>query len=187
MAYRNQNYMTNKKIKAAVDKNQKGYIDPDAEQQEETPQVSGTFTVILDEASYNAALADSTNGLNKYYAKYPREDGIDAEGNPVRDLETEVVGHSWESAITAPTDPAETSSFPWIVLTLNDFTGTADFKYDGESKFVWNLENRQFGIASVPNDLNMTDYRLVWGTGATGKEEFDISKLDVVFTPASKE
>lgn len=29
MAYKNQNYMTNKKIKQEVDKNQKGYVAPE--------------------------------------------------------------------------------------------------------------------------------------------------------------
>ena len=32
MAYRNQNYMTNRKIKELVDKNQKGYVDPNQQQ-----------------------------------------------------------------------------------------------------------------------------------------------------------
>lgn len=42
MAYRNQNYMTNKKIKQEVDKNQKGYVDPE-QQEEETP----VFTPVI--------------------------------------------------------------------------------------------------------------------------------------------
>lgn len=189
MAYRNQNYMTNKIIKETIDKNQKDYIDPNTEEQQEEPitQNNNKFDVIITEADYNKLLAESDNGLIRYYTKWPREDGIDSEGNPVHDLTTEVVGHSWESAMTAPTDPPETSSFPWIVLTLDNFTGTADFKYDGETKFSWNLEERQYGIVSVPNDLNMTDYRLEWGTGATGKQTFDPSKLEVIFTLAQNE
>lgn len=187
MAYKNQNYMTNKKIKAAVDKNQKGYVDPEQSQEEEQiVQSNNKFDVILSENDYNKLLSEEDNGLIRYYNKWPREDGIDANGDPVRDLETEVVGHSWESAITAPTDPKETSTFPWVVLTLDNFTGTADFQYDGESKFIWNLENRQYGIASVPNDLNMTDYRLVWGTGEAGEQTFDPSKLEVIFTPTQQ-
>ncbi len=182
MAYKNQNFMTNVALKEQADKAQKDYVDPN--QQEETPTIKNNkFNVILNKADYDALLAEDDNGLKRYYIKWPREDGIDAEGNPVHDLETEVVGHSWESAITAPTDPEETSTFPWIVLTLDNFTGTADFRYDGESKFIWNLENRQYGIASVPNDLNMTDYRLQWGTGATGEKTFDPNLLEVIFTP----
>lgn len=47
MAYRNQNYMTNRKIKEEVDKNQKGYIDPNAQepQQEQPKTVNITVTV----------------------------------------------------------------------------------------------------------------------------------------------
>jgi len=43
MAYRNQNYMTNKKIKAAVDKNQKGYVDPNQQQEEEFVPIKYAF------------------------------------------------------------------------------------------------------------------------------------------------
>lgn len=186
MAYRNQNYAVNKKIKAEVNKNQKGYVNPETEKDKEQNSVQNNnyFNVILSESDYNNLLNESDNGLIRYYNKWPREDGIDSEGNPVRDSDTEVVGHSWESAITAPTDPAKTSSFPWIVLTLDNFKGVVDFKYDGEDKFSWDMKtSRQYGIASVPNDLNMTDYRLEWGTGNPGEKTFDPSLLQVTFTP----
>ena len=185
MVYRNQNYMTNKKIKADVDKNQKGYISQEEQKEENIVSTNNTFNVIFNEASYNAQLADPSSGLNKYYAKYPREDGIDAEGNPVHDLNSEIVGHSWEAAITASTDPAETSSFPWVVLNMDNFIGTAEIKYDGETKYTrtWDSE-RQFAIFSVPNNLGMTDYRLEWGTGATGEKELNPDLIEVIYTPA---
>lgn len=188
MSYRNQNYMTNRLIKETIDRNQKDYVaeneESNALQQLQSPSNNNKYNVILTKSDYDALLADDNSGLSRYYKKWPREDGIDANGNPVHDQDTEIVGHSWESAMTAPTDPAETSSFPWIVLTLNNFTGTVEFKYDGESKFTWEmLEPRQYGIASVPEDLHMTDYRLVWGTGATGTQEFNPSLLQVIFTP----
>lgn len=189
MAYRNQNYMTNRLIKETVDKNQVGYVDPEVETEEEIPVVSSnnTYAVILDKAGYNEQLAEEDSGLNRYYTRWPREDGIDENGDPVHDLSTEVVGHSWESAMTAPTDPAETSTYPWIVLKLDDFVGTIEFKYDNVSKFTWNIEEaRRYAIVSVPNDLGMTDYRLVWGTGATGTKTFNPELLEVIFTPTTE-
>lgn len=187
--YTNQNYMTNRVIKEEVDKLQVWYEPPEEEGDEDTDKTilsseNNTYSVIINKANYDALLAETDSGLNRYYTRWPREDGIDAEGNPVHDLSTEVVGHSWESAMTAPTDPAETSSFPWIVLKLDDFTGSIEFKYDNVTKFTWNIEEaRRYGIVSVPNDLGMTDYRLVWGTGATGTETFNPELLDVIFTP----
>lgn len=38
MAYKNQNFMTNKKIKAAVDKNQKNYVDPEIDEEQNNNQ-----------------------------------------------------------------------------------------------------------------------------------------------------
>ena len=175
MAYKNQNYMTNRKIKEEVDKNQKGYVDPEATPQEEPVAThNNQIDIILDKATYDAVIADENSGLSRYYVKYPREDGIDAEGNPVRDPDTEVVGHSWESAISAPTDPAETSTFPWISLALNSFSGTMTIKYDGETKMEETiLPKWSLWIISVPNDLGMTNYRLEWGTGASGEKVFN--------------
>lgn len=179
-----QNYVTNKLIKELVDKNQKGYVEVEEETNPQEVSNNNRFDVILNENDYNQLLADEESGLSRYYKKYPREDGIDADGNPVRDPDTEVVGHAFASAITAPTDPAETSSFPWIVLTLDNFIGNIDFQYDGESKFNWDISNvKQFAIVSVPNDLGMADYRLQWGTGATGEKTFNPELLDVIFTP----
>lgn len=187
MVYKNQNFMTNKKIKADVDKNQKGYTESEPIA-EETPQVviNNKYGVIISEATYNAELNDTDSGLSRYYNKYPREDAIDAEGKPIRDPDTEVAGHSWESAITAPTDPAETSSFPWIDIALNNFDGTMEIKYDGETKLSETiLPKWSLWILSVPNDLGMTDYRLEWGTGNAGSKTFNPDLLEITFTPAS--
>lgn len=252
MAYRNQNYMTNKKIKQEVDKNQKGYIPQ--QEESETPVVTYSFksygdkakeevlgngtlsiiettetgftkfkiltndfnnsniinqeyymltdsdvisgiysntgntnpssvTAIKSESDYNAELDNPNSALNKYYTKWPREDAIDADGKPIRDSNTEVAGHSWESAITAPTDPAETSTFPWVTLNMNDFTGTILVKYDDELVLTWNVEEKSFGILSVPADLGLTDYRLEWGTGAAGTETFNEELLEVIYIP----
>lgn len=170
MAYKNQNYMTNPILKEQADKKQKDYIS------------LNTFSVIDSESSYNNELETPDSALNRYYTKWPREDGIDAEGKPVRDANTEVVGHSWESAITAPTDPAKTSTFPWIALKLNDFIGNIIFKYDGEEKFNWNITNaKKYAIISVPNDLNMPEYRLEWGSGNLGEETFNPDLLQIEF------
>ena len=188
MAYRNQNYMTNKKIKAAVDKNQKNYISKEEPEIPIVPEINNTYGVILDKTSFENELNNADSGLSRYYNKYPREDGIDANGDPVRDPDTEIVGHSWESAITAPTDPKETSSFPWIDLAFNTFDGTMEIKYDGETKLTETVLPRySLWIISVPNDLGMTDYRLEWGTGATGIKEFDPELLDIIFTPNLQE
>lgn len=46
MAYRNQNYMVNKKIKAEIDKNQKGYVDPEENQEEEITFTPITYSFI---------------------------------------------------------------------------------------------------------------------------------------------
>lgn len=184
-----QNLIFNKKIKEAADKNQKGYVDPDAKEEASTPQPTklNTYGIILDKASYNRELNKTDSGLNRYYTKYPREDGIDAEGHPVRDPQTEVVGHSWESAITALTDPVQTSSFPWIDVAFDNLEGTIDFKYDGEIKDTWDIKTKNtFGIVSVPNDLNMPDYRLVWGTGAVGEKTFNPELFEIIYTPKTE-
>lgn len=136
---------------------------------------------INDEESYNEQLNDSNSGLVQYYTKWPREDGVDANGDPVHDLDTEVVGHSWESAMTAPTDPEETSTFPWVVLRLYNYTGTVIVKYDNEVKLTLEAENRNYYVLSVPNDLGITSDRLEWGTGNKTGQEFDINLLEVVF------
>lgn len=252
MAYRNQNYMTNVKIKKEVDKNQKGYV-PEEESETENPVTysfkayedkgketelgTGTLSIIQEtesgftkfkiltndfnnnnivgqeyymltdsdvisgiysntgntnpssvvtiksESDYNAELDNPDSALNKYYTKWPREDAIDADGKPIRDSTTEVAGHSWESAITAPTDPAETSTFPWVTLNMNNFTGTILVKYNNELALTWNVEEKSFGILSVPADLGLTDYRLEWGTGAAGTKVFDESLLEVIYIP----
>ena len=61
MAYRNQNYMTNRKIKAEVDKNQKDYVPPVVEEEEE--KEATTLTIIvkndLDELIENAIVSVS--------------------------------------------------------------------------------------------------------------------------------
>ena len=46
MAYKNQNYMTNRKIKAEVDKNQKNYVPPEIEEEEEEI-IETTLTVTV--------------------------------------------------------------------------------------------------------------------------------------------
>ena len=148
---------------------------------EEQPEVY----VINNESSYNAQLADPTSPLNSYYYNWPREDGIDINGNPVHTPTPKIVGHSWQSAITAPTYPSETSSYPWITLKMNNFTGNIVFKYDGEVKFTWTVFERNYAIISVPNDLKMTDYRLKWGTGEPLDKVFDPSKLEVIFKKAN--
>lgn len=253
MAYRNQNYMTNKRIKQEVDKNQKGYTQQ--EEENETPAVTYSFksygdkgkeellgtgtlsiieetesgftkfkiltndfsnnniinkeyymltnsgntvsgiysntgstnsnsiVVIKSESDYNTELNNANSALNKYYTKWPREDAIDADGKPIRDLTTEVAGHSWESAITAPTEPAETSTFPWVTLNMDNFTGTIIVKYNNEIKLIWNVEEKSYGILSVPNDLELTDYRLQWGTGEAGTEAFNEELLEVTYIP----
>lgn len=134
-----------------------------------------------DKNGYNEQLNDSNSGLVQYYTKWPREDGVDANGDPVHDLDTEVVGHSWESAMTAPTDPSETSTWPWVILRLYDYTGTVIVKYDGETKLTLEAENRNYYVLSVPNDLGITSDRLEWGTGNKTGHEFDINLLEVIF------
>ena len=66
--------------------------------------------VIKDAASYNAALANPTSVLNRYYYNNPREDGIDENGDLVSDSNTLIVGHSWDAAMHAwtvnPHDPS---------------------------------------------------------------------------------
>lgn len=233
MAYKNQNYMTNKKIKAEVDKNQKGYEAPSDEEENTVtlgtntvkltgkssngfieievinspdnsalngqkfyikendktmsnlflaPQPVNDIALIQTKSDYNTQLADENSALNKYYTKYPREDAIDANGDPIRDPNTEVKGHSWESAITAPTDPSQTSSFPWLTVNMNNFTGIILVKYNNQEKLSWNVTDKSFGILSVPNDLNMTDYRLAWGTGSISNE-LDESLFEVIYIP----
>ena len=174
---RGQNFATNRKIIEEVKKNQKDYVIP----------VDFSYGVIASETDYNKLLNDASSGLSKYYAAYPREDGIDKDGKPVTDPNTEVVGHSWESAINQPTDPAKTSTFPWIVLSFNDFVGNIEVKYDGEVKYTrtW-TSPRQFAILSVPNSLKMTDYRLEWGTGETGDEVFNPELLEITATASKK-
>ncbi|WP_407415031.1 Ig-like domain repeat protein [Methanobrevibacter sp.] len=142
-------------------------------------------SVINDAASYNAQLENPTSALNSYYYNWPREDGVDIDGNPVHTATPKIVGHSWESAISAATDPSETSTFPWVTLKMNNFTGEIVFRYDGEVKYTWYVVEKNYGILSVPNDLGMTDYRLAWNTGTPLDKVFDPSKLQVLFIPGN--
>lgn len=134
-----------------------------------------TVYIIKDEESYNALLNDPTSALNKYYVVYPREDGIDADGNPVHDDTTPIVGHSWESAITANAAnvPDGKTRFPWIVLNMDGFTGAIYVDYDGTQVFgPWNVADKMYGIISVPgsDDCNMPQYALNKSTGAATNE-----------------
>ena len=56
--------------------------------------------------------------MNRLYYSYIREDGIDVECNPVYNANTFIAAHSWESAISVPTNPARTSTVPWISINL---------------------------------------------------------------------
>ena len=157
-----------------------------------TPSV----VVVNGEDSYNYLLSDPDSSLNKYYADNPREDGIDADGNPVHDLTTPIVGHSWESAITTWMDPVTIngttytwedgySKFPWILINLDDYTGPIVFKYDGETKFVWNVANKQRGVISILEDLKMPDYTLTYQYGTVRDKVFDPSLLTVEYNGTS--
>ena len=138
--------------------------------------------VINDEASYNAALANPTSVLNRYYYNNPREDGIKEDGTPARYGDF-VVGHSWEAAIKAPTDPTQTSTMPWVLVNCNGLHGLIAFNYgDNEIKAVGGTLDRPYRLYSVPNDMGMTDYRLDWGTGNPGDKTLDVDKVNVRFT-----
>ena len=63
-------------------------------------------------------MANPTSVLNRYYYKYPREDGIKEDGTPARYGDF-VVGHDWNAAMHAPTDPAQTSTYPWVLVNCN--------------------------------------------------------------------
>lgn len=87
MAYRNQNYMTNRKIKAEVDKNQKDYVPPAVEEEEE--KEAATLTIIvkndLDELIENASVSISktSDALTLYTGK------TDSNGTyTINDIET---------------------------------------------------------------------------------------------------
>lgn len=66
MAYKNQNYMTNRKIKEAVDKNQKNY-QPQEEEIEEEKTIKATFVVTINEEPYEGAtvtIGDKSQNTN---------------------------------------------------------------------------------------------------------------------------
>ena len=115
--------------------------------------------------------------MNKYYIANPREDGIDADGNPVHDATTEIVGHSWLSAITADAVnvPDGKTKFPWILLNMNKFNGVVNIDFNGTQVFgPWDLAGRDkmYAIISVPasDDCNMFEYALEKGTGNADKK-----------------
>ena len=138
--------------------------------------------VIVDEASYNAALANPTSVLNRYYYNNPREDGIDENGDLVSDPDTLIVGHSWNAAMHAPTSPAQTSTYPWVLVNCNGLSGEIAFNYGDEIKAVGSTLDRPYRIYSVPVDMGMTDYRLEWGTGNPGTKILDVDEVNVRFT-----
>lgn len=55
MAYKNQNYMTNRKIKELVDKNQKNYQPSQEEEIVEEKNIKATFIVVLNGEPYEGA------------------------------------------------------------------------------------------------------------------------------------
>ena len=128
---------------------------------------------------------DPTSPLSKYYAANPREDGIDADGNPVHDPTTPIVGHSWQSAITANAVnvPDGKTKFPWIIVNMDKFNGVVNIDFNGTHVFgPWNLAGRDkmWAIISVPasDDCNMVEYALDKGTGHADKV-LDNSLFDV--------
>ena len=140
------------------------------------------FVVVSDEASYNAALADPASPVNRMYYAFNREDAIKEDGTPagVGDF---VAGHSWEAAMNSPTDPASTSTAPWVYVNL---AGILDedlvVEYGGEVVLIEHIVGpysvKQY---SVPNKFNgMEDYRLEWGTGNPGVKVLDNTEVNVV-------
>lgn len=83
MAYRNQNYMTNKKIKAAVDKNQKGYQEEPQDEELKLGNLSITVKNSLDETIENANITLTDREDNTYTAKTGSAGGCNIKNLPL--------------------------------------------------------------------------------------------------------
>lgn len=83
MAYRNQNYMTNKKIKAEVDKNQKNYVAPEVEEEIKTGNLNITVKDNYDNpvSGVNITLTDKED--NEYTAKTGSAGGCNINDLPL--------------------------------------------------------------------------------------------------------
>lgn len=97
MAYKNQNYMTNKKIKAAVDKNQKGYVDPDQQQEEEFIPIKYSFI------SYGDAEGETLWGEGTVETTGIEKNGY-TEVEVKTNTESEFIGQKFYIISTAKTD-----------------------------------------------------------------------------------
>ena len=143
--------------------------------------VTDRFTLITNESTFEAAMADPASSLNRYYYAFPREDGVDENGTLVTDSNTVIVGHTWSAAINAPTTPAKTATLPWVAANLLGYKGELVFAYDGVLQALGNVPGTwSVKIYSIPNGLGMTEYRLEWGTGQPLDKTLDPAEFNVI-------
>lgn len=119
MAYRNQNYMTNRKIKEDVDKNQKEYVAP----QDETPLEPVSTSPITDEEpfvpiTYQFISFGDDQGETKWGEGTVNTTGVEDNGYTEVEVKTnstdqEFVGQKF--FITSSANPDGTTLYPLYI------------------------------------------------------------------------
>ena len=122
------------------------------------------YTYVYNEASYNYALENGY--FTKYYETYPNED-----------VDPETGEHTWRGAISSP---GAGEQLPWVAIKLDNWTGNIKYYYDGVERFSWDVENKNWAIASVNADLGLPQFKMEGGDPLA----FDRSKFKIVMTPA---